>query len=105
MDSQNYKHIQYSTPGHSFSDPLQHYQHICDSCKIEKHTREQPKTPDVSASFTSPEPQAYDPNDHITHYLNVCFNAPDALRCHLVPNNQLAKSANNQLANSGNNQN
>jgi len=105
MDSQNFGSIQYSPLGHTSSDPLQHYQHICDSCKIVKYKREQTKTPDVSASFISPEPQAYDPNNHITHYLNVCFKAPDALRCHLVPNSQLANTGNNKPVNSGNNQN
>lgn len=84
----NYSAIQQYTPGHSSRDPLLHYQHICDSCKFVKEERKQQQPPQVSASFTSPQPEAYDPNNHITHFLNVCFQEPDVLRCHLTPNNQ-----------------
>lgn len=85
----NHSAIQQFTPGHSSQDPLLHYQHICDSCKIVKGEPKNPKPNQPSASFTSPEPQAYDPNNHITHFLNVCFQEPDALRCHLTPNNNM----------------
>ena len=78
----------YTTPGYVSSDPMNHYQHICDSCKIVKSKRK-PVPNIASASFPNGQPQPYDPHNHITHYLNVCFDSPDALRCHLVPNDEL----------------
>jgi len=77
-----------ATPGYISNDPFNHYQHICNSCKMEKVEREIANgNVNPSASFSSSEPQPYDPSNHITHYLNVCFSAPDVLKCHLRPNN------------------
>lgn len=87
-DSSNSKSIQHPMPIHSFHDPLTNYQHICDSCTAIKEKRNEPKDKELSTMFKTPEPQAYDPNDHITHNLNVCFQSPDVLRCHLEPNNK-----------------
>jgi hypothetical protein len=88
VDSMNMGNsMRYTTPGYTSSDPLNNYQHICDSCKLTKGKKEKIEK-QFTSTFGPPGPRPYDANDHITHYLNVCFNSPDVLRCHLEPNNR-----------------
>lgn len=80
-----------TTPGYVASDPMNNYQHICDSCRIKKVDNKPSvsnRNKSIGASFPAGQPQPYDPHNHITHYLNACFDAPDVYRCHLEPNNR-----------------